>query len=121
LKPFLATKKTVCTLVILPMNKKKSLYSVSCGLSAAPDGTGDGTGIDRPVLFYDVFDTHFELNSPKRHDILKILIKNVIKQPGPIGAGLVTVHSGQGLSVPVSVGAGLGRSVPVGAVRGSPP
>jgi hypothetical protein len=42
-------------------------------------------------LFYDVFDKNFVLNSPNRHDILKILIKNVIKQPGPVGAGLVPV------------------------------
>jgi hypothetical protein len=56
-------------------------------------------------LFNDIFDTPFVLNSPKRYDILKILIRNVIKQPGPVGAGLV----------PVS--AGLGRSIPTGAVR----
>jgi hypothetical protein len=52
------------------------------------------TGTDRPGLFYDVFDKNFVLNSPNRHDILKILIKNVIKKLGPVGAGL-------GRSVPV--------------------
>jgi hypothetical protein len=59
----------------------------------APTGTGTYrnrpalTGLDRPGLFYDVFDKNFILNSPNRHDILKILIKNVIKQPEPVGAG----------------------------------
>ena len=92
----------------------------TCGLSAAPapDGTNRHRtapiGTDRPGLFYEVFDTHFVFNSPKRHDILKILIKYVIKQPGP-------VQSGQGRSVPVPVGAGAGtgsprrRLVPTGA------
>ena len=42
------------------------------------------TGTDRPGLFYDDFDKNFVLNSPKRYDILKILIKNIIKQPGPV-------------------------------------
>jgi hypothetical protein len=37
------------------------------------------TVTDRPWLFYDVFDKNFVLNSPNRHEILKILIKNVIK------------------------------------------
>jgi hypothetical protein len=82
-----------------------SYYSVSCALSAAlapvgtnrhrPAQTGTGTyrhrpdwtGTDRPGLFYDVFDKNFVLNSPNRHDILKIPIKNVIKQPGPVWAG----------------------------------
>jgi hypothetical protein len=74
--------------------------------SPAPVGTGDyrhrhrhqpataPTGTDRPGLFYDIFDTHFVLNSQKRHDILKILIKNVIKQPRPVGAGLVLFYDG---------------------------
>jgi hypothetical protein len=52
-------------------------------------------------LFYDVFDAHFVLNSPKRYDILKIIIKNVIKQPEPVGAG--PVRTGRG-------GAGAGSS-----------
>jgi hypothetical protein len=60
-------------------------------------------------LFYDVFDTLFVLNSPKTYDILKILIKNVIKQPGPVGAGIVPVGA--------DAGAGIGslrcRPVPV--------
>jgi hypothetical protein len=36
---------------------------------------------------------------------LKILIKNIIKgtRPGPVGAGLVPVQSGQGKSVPIGV------------------
>jgi hypothetical protein len=53
-------------------------------------------GLDRHKtgLFYDVFDKNFVLNSPNGHDNLKILIKNVIKQPGPVGAGLVPVQSG---------------------------
>jgi hypothetical protein len=59
------------------------------------------TGTDRPGLFYDVFDTHFVLNSPKRYDILKILIKYVIKQPGPVVAGPVR-------SRPVCAGGGTG-------------
>jgi hypothetical protein len=59
------------------------------------------TGTDWSGLFYDVFDAHFVLNSPKRYDILKILIKYVIKQPGPVGVGLVPV--GIGL-VPVQSG-----------------
>ena len=49
---------------------------------------------------------------------MKILIKNVIKQPGPVGAGLVPVQSGQGRSVPVGAGAGWCRSVPVWAGLG---
>ena len=77
------------------------------------------TGTDRPGLFYDVFDKNFVLNGPKRYDILKILIKNIIKQPGPVGAGLVPVQSGQGRSVPVGAGAGWCRSVPVGAGAGA--
>jgi hypothetical protein len=69
------------------------------------------TGTDRPELFYDVFDTYFVLNGPKRYDILKILIKYkmsinyVIKQPGPVGTSLVPVQSGQGRSGPVGTGA----------------
>jgi hypothetical protein len=55
-------------------------------------------------LFYDVFDTHFVLKSPKRHDILKILINYAKKQPGPVSAGLVPASP---------VRAGLCRSVPV--------
>jgi hypothetical protein len=43
-------------------------------------------------------------------------IKNVKKQPGPVGAGLVPVQSGQGRSV--SVVAGLGRSGPVSVGAG---
>jgi hypothetical protein len=53
----------------------KILYSVSCGLSAAPGTTGTGTNrqrptltgldrhktdTDRPGLFYDVFDKNFQ-------------------------------------------------------------
>jgi hypothetical protein len=39
---------------------------------------------------------------------LKILIKNVIKKPGPVGAGLVPVQSGRCRSVPVgAAGAGV--------------
>jgi hypothetical protein len=100
-----------------------SIYSVSCGLSAVPAPTGPDrhkTGADRTGLFYDVFDTHFVLNSPNRHDILKILINYVIKQPVPVGTGhvpvgtgLVPVQSDQGRSVPVPVDADLGRSGPV--------
>jgi hypothetical protein len=59
------------------------------------------TGTHRPGLFYDVFDKNFVLKSTKTYDILKILIKKVIKQPGPVGAGLMPVRSGQGRSVPV--------------------
>jgi hypothetical protein len=73
------------------------------------------TGTDRPGLFYDDFDTHFVLNSQKRYDILKILIKYVIKQPGPVGACLVPVQSGQGRSVPAGAGADWYRSGPFGA------
>jgi hypothetical protein len=40
-------------------------------------------------------------------------IKNVIKQPGPVDAGLVPVQSGQGRSVPVGAGAVRCRPVPV--------
>ena len=65
--------------------------------SDAPWYTGRG---------FTVFDTQDLLNSLKRRDILKILIENVIKQPGP-------VESGQGRSVPVGPGAGRCRSVPV--------
>ena len=77
------------------------------------------TGTDRPGLFYDVFDKNFVLNSPKRYDILKILIKNIIKQPGPVGAGPVR----SGLVVPVGAGlkpvqSGQGRSLPVVAGEG---
>jgi hypothetical protein len=54
------------------------------------------TGIDRPELFYDVFDKNFVLNGPKRYDIMKILIKYVIKQPRPVGAALVPVGAGTG-------------------------
>jgi hypothetical protein len=103
-----------------------SIYSVSCGLSAVPAPTGPDrhkTGADRTGLFYDVFDTHFVLNSPNRHDILKILINYVIKQPVPVGTGHVPVGTGlvpvgtglvpvqpdQGRSVPVPVDADLGR------------
>jgi hypothetical protein len=72
-----------------------------------PDWTGPAQ--DRPGLSYEVFDKNFVLNSPNRHDILKILIKIVIKQPGPVGAGLVPVQSGQcrSVSVPVVPGAGV--------------
>jgi hypothetical protein len=45
------------------------------------------TGTDRPGLFNDVFDTHFVLNTPKRYDILKILIKNVMGRSVPVWAG----------------------------------
>ncbi len=79
----------------------------------APTGTDRHrpapTGLDQPGLFYDVFDKNFVLNGQKRYDILKIIIINIIKQPGPVGAGLVR-------SGPVcAVGAGVGwcRSVPV--------
>jgi hypothetical protein len=66
--------------------------------------TGAGrhwTGTDRPVLFYGVIDTQVVLNGPKSYDILKILIKYVIKykmsinyaikQPGPVDAGPVPI------------------------------
>jgi hypothetical protein len=50
---------------------------------------------------------------------LKIIIKNVIKQPGPIGTSLVPVQSGQGWSVSGGAGASTGsprcRPVPTGA------
>jgi hypothetical protein len=36
-------------------------------------------------------------------------IENVIKQPGPVGAGLAPIQSGQGRSVPVGAGAGWCR------------
>jgi hypothetical protein len=103
----------------------------------APTGTGTDrhrpvltgldqhkTGTDRPGLFYDVIDTNFVLNRPKRYDILKILIKNVIKQLGPVMAGLcrcrlVPVYVGPGRSGPVGAGAGCPRRrlypVPTGA------
>jgi hypothetical protein len=102
-----------------------SNYSVSGGLLAAlapvgtgrhrslPGTTGTGTDTNRPGLFYGVIDTHFVLNGPKRYDILKILIKYAIKQPGTVGAGLVPIQSGQGRSLPVGVG--WGRLGPVGA------
>jgi hypothetical protein len=83
------------------------------GLPAPTGPDRQKYGTDRPGLFYDVFDTHFVLNSPKRYDILKILIKYVIKQPGPVGAGLVLVQSGQGRSVPIGAAAGWCRSGPV--------
>jgi hypothetical protein len=41
-----------------------------------------------------VFDSHLVLNSPKRYDILNFFIKNVIKQPGPVGTGLLPVATG---------------------------
>jgi hypothetical protein len=56
----------------------------------APGTTGTGTNRHRPTLtglgqhktandlpglFYDVIDTHFVLNGPKRYENLKILIK----------------------------------------------
>jgi hypothetical protein len=82
------------------INVQRFLRSVS--------GTGryrpDWTGIGRPGLFYGVFDTHFVLNSSIRYDILKILINHAIKQPGPVGAALLPVQSGQGRSVPVGAG-----------------
>jgi hypothetical protein len=63
---------------------------------ALPQTGLDRTGPvqDRPVLFYDVFNTYFVLKGPKRYDILKILIKYVIEQLGPVDAGLVPVQSG---------------------------
>jgi hypothetical protein len=64
-------------------------------------------------LFNDVFDTHFVFNSSKRYDILKILIKNVIKQPGPVGAGLVPVDVGRCRSGPTDTD--RCRPVPTGA------
>ena len=80
------------------------------------------SGADRPGLFYGVIDTQVVLNGPKRYDILKILIKYVIKykmrinyaiiEPGSVGAGLVPVHSGQGQSVPVGAGVGAGTGSP---------
>jgi hypothetical protein len=84
-----------------------------------PDRTGPAltgldrhmTGTDRPGLFYDVFDKNFLNILPSRAIQYKMSTKNVIKQPGPVGAGLVPVQSVQGRSVPV--GTGLGRSVPV--------
>jgi hypothetical protein len=69
-----------------------------------------GIGTDRPGLFYDVFDKNFLNILPFWAIQYKILIKNVIKQPGP-------VQSGQGRSVPVGAGAGWCRSVPVWASR----
>jgi hypothetical protein len=81
------------------------------------------TGTDRPGLFYDVFDKNFVLNSPKRHDILKILIKPVRASQGrsvPVGVGrcrgrcrLVPVGTRLGRSMPVPVGAGRCRLVPM--------
>jgi hypothetical protein len=70
------------------------------------------TGTDRSGYFYDVFDTHFVLNSPKRYDILKILIKNVIKQSGHVGAGLCRCRL-----VPVGVGRRRGLPAPTSPDR----
>jgi hypothetical protein len=98
-------------------------YSVSCGLSAAPApvGTGDcrhqpaptgkSTAPTGPGLFYDVFDTHFVLNSQKRYDILKILIKYVIKQTGPVRCRSC---AGSVRSRPVCADRCRSRLVPVG-------
>jgi hypothetical protein len=58
----------------------------------------------RTGLFYDVFDTHFVLNSPKRYEILKILIKNVIKQPGLVLCRSGPVRAGQGRSGLIGTG-----------------
>jgi hypothetical protein len=73
----------------------------------APTDTGrhlpTQTGTDRPGLFYDVFDTHFVLNNTKRYEILKILIKYVIKQPGPVLCRSSPVKAGWGRLVPVPV------------------
>jgi hypothetical protein len=69
------------------------------------------TGTDRPGLFYDVFDKNFVLNSPKRHDILKILIKPVRASQGRSVPGGVGRCRGRCRLVPV--GARLGRSMPV--------
>jgi hypothetical protein len=107
-------KKSFCSKVTICGQIRP--YSVSCGLSAAPaptgpDRTGSAQDRHRPArVVYVVFDTHFVLNSPKRYDILKILIKNVIKQPGPVVAGLVPIQSGQGRSVPMPVGADAGAA-----------
>ena len=38
--------------------------------------------------FSDIFDKNKVLKIPKEHDILSIIIKNFIKQPDPVGAGL---------------------------------
>jgi hypothetical protein len=116
-------------------NNALFLRSATGDYRSAPGTTGTGTyrhipaltgldrhktGTDRPGLFYDVFDTHFVLNSPKRYNNLKFLIKNVIKKPGPVGVGPVRsgpVCADLGWSVPV--GAGWCRFVPVGAGGGT--
>jgi hypothetical protein len=82
------------------------------------------TGTDRPGLFYDVFDKNFVLNSPKRHDILKILIKPVSASQGrsvPVGVGRCRGRcrlfgARLGRSMPVPVGAGRCRLVPMPVV-----
>ncbi len=59
---------------------------MSTGFLGSVSGTGTGgrrgvppTVTDRNGLYYDVFNKNFVLNGPKRYDILKILIKNIIK------------------------------------------
>jgi hypothetical protein len=82
---------------------------------SAPAGAGDYrprpalTGTDQPGLFYDVFDKNFLNILPFWAFQYKMSTKNVIKQHGPVGAGLVPDQSCQGLSVPVPVGAGWCR------------
>jgi hypothetical protein len=82
-----------------------------------PDRTGPAQ--DRPGYFYDVFDTHFVKNRPKRYDILKILIKNVIKQPGPVGVGLGQLVPVQVPVVPVPTD--TDRHQPVPSLTGTRP
>ena len=71
------------------------------------------TGTDRSGLFFDVFDTHFVLNGPKRYDVLKILIKYVIKYKMSINYVIKSINYGPGRSVPICAGRYRCLMVPV--------